>query len=122
WAGQKSDCRGTDQKMKPAQSRMPARNVTESKTDQAVALEHADRVRLFFCKLKAAIDRVHGRSLSDEHFGALIGVPRSTVNNWLNGKSKPDPEALLRTIELLPKDQWSSIVGEHCRTYPTLDD
>jgi len=74
-------------------------------------------------RLRAAINGVSGRTLQQEELAELVGEPKSTLNNWLNGDGQPSPEALLRMVEMLPISRRHEILDDPdiCRCRPVFE-
>jgi hypothetical protein len=81
------------------------------------------RGTLLLRRLRAAIDGISSRALTYEDWFEVIGEPKSTLGNWLNGDGQPSPEALLRMVEMLPSSLRHQILDEpaFCRCRPVVD-
>jgi transcriptional regulator with XRE-family HTH domain len=73
--------------------------------------------------LRSAVSGVYGRALQQEELAELIGKPKSTLNNWLNGDGQPSLKALLRMFETLPAPLRHQILDDPdiCRCRPVFE-
>lgn len=81
------------------------------------------RTTLLLRRLRAAVEGALGRALNYEELSTLIGEPKSTFGNWLNGDGDPSAEALLSLLELVPEQNRHEIMDKPliCRVYPRLE-
>ena len=81
------------------------------------------RGTLLLRRLRTAIDGMFGRALKYEEWFEVIGEPKSTLGNWLNGDGQPSPEALLRMLEMLPASLRHHILNDpdFCRCRPVVE-
>jgi hypothetical protein len=77
------------------------------------------RPTLLLRGLKTAIEKNSGPQ-NLESFGALAGVPKSTVDRWINGIAVPTAEALICLFERLSSREREELLLQICREYPTI--
>lgn len=75
-------------------------------------------------KLKEALDKSEcraGQNLAQKDFGTILGVPKSTAHDWVEGAIPSQIKALLSGLERLSESQRTHLFGEFCRDCPRLD-
>ncbi len=75
--------------------------------------------------LKEAVDRAEfprGEDLTQQHFGELIGLAKSTVNDWFHDRLVDQIKAFLCGLERLSPQGRADLLSEICRECPRLND
>lgn len=79
--------------------------------------------RDLFVRLKKRLDHIEcdaGRKLTQKQFGELLGVPRSTINDWFVDPLPGPIGALIRALERLPESDRCLFLRDVCRDCPRL--
>jgi transcriptional regulator with XRE-family HTH domain len=75
-------------------------------------------------KLKQSLDQTEcppGTCLTQKQFGELLGIPKSTINDWYHGNLAPQIRYFLCALERLPEVARTALLRELCRECPRLD-
>ena len=78
-----------------------------------------------FRRLKLSVERAEGLAagqLTQKQFGKLIGMPRSTVNDWYHGSLAPEIRHLICALERISEGSRLELLRAWCRKCPRLDD
>jgi hypothetical protein len=96
---------------------------TESPARPAPAYPSDDRK--IIKTLKAAIDRTElgsGAELEQKRFGEFLGLPKSTLNDWMHGRLVDQIERFVCGLERLDDTERIRLLRQICRPCPRLTD
>ncbi len=75
-------------------------------------------------KLKKILDLTEclpGACLTQKQFAGLLGMPKSTANDWYHSELAPQIRYFLCALERLPEVSRTTLLRELCRECPRLD-
>lgn len=79
-----------------------------------------NRVKRLLLALKASLGRGTGASLTFDEWGEMVGRPGNTLASWCADGEAHQIQALLASLERLPKPDRHRMVDDACRLYATL--
>jgi hypothetical protein len=79
-----------------------------------------NRVKRLLLALKASLGRGTGAPLTFDEWGEMVGRPGNTLASWCADGEAHQIQALLASLERLPKPDRHRMVEDACRLYATL--
>ena len=76
-------------------------------------------------RLKGALDKVEcdaGQAMTQKAFGAILGIPKSTIHDWFEGPLPEPLRAFFCGLERLGWPEWVYLVRGFLRNCPRLND